>query len=573
MSIRYPRLAVRGAVSPVRLYLALLASCSSSPTMTPFGAESAPIIDGVPTSSWPAVGALVVVEGATRYSYCTATLIGSQWLLTAAHCVDPTEAGVPQAYVAHFFVGGDVALSGSTYVVDAITVHPDYDKTYVENDIAVVHIASPATGTTPIAYNTANITSGSAITWVGYGVNANAHVNPDGTGDGDGGGTKRYAYGAIASVGPTAYSYNRNASYQLTCFGDSGGPDLVGSTGNEKVIGVHSTVRSSSDQSACDIDGQSTRVDAYSSWIANVMAGGGPITCNIAGGSCGSQACAIVDVGVYRCLPSDHKAIGAACNADSRTWVNLPCVDGAICLDYVDGARCYEYCQTTADCSSGKTCGFVFQDLADVGLCLASACNIAGGDCGTGACFQLQGGVTQCFSSAGGAVGAGCDPTTPESSPLPCGDGLICLQTGTAATAGTCSQRCGVPTDCPAGSTCQSQTVQGIANVGVCVASSSCACNTGAGCQTACSCDPDCCDCDTDFYCDTDCACDVECPCSCDTTYACDSADSGDCACDIDCKDKGCGRCDQGAAELFVAPMILFLLFVSRRRRAVRTER
>lgn len=190
------------------------------------------IVNGVFTSQQPTVAAVLkgtTAETATQF--CTATLIGCQTILTAAHCVCDTDGVGCQPG------GGHEPLPGRYFVflqhaglfnVDRVAVSPDYKGDV--GDIAVLHLSTPVTGIAPTPINrTGTPPHGMAGTLVGFGRQGGSVSDY---------GLKRagaITVGAcpatVSNATSVCWDFNAPAgepgTNSNTCHGDSGGPMFV----------------------------------------------------------------------------------------------------------------------------------------------------------------------------------------------------------------------------------------------------------------------------------------------------------------------------------------------------------
>ena len=176
----------------------------------------------------PNVGGLV---SATQYSdgtwiYCSGTLISATVFLTAAHCAEGDRVRVtfdPD------YVAGDPVYSGTFH---ADPLYPG--STSDAHDIAVVVLDKAVKGITPARLPAADSLSGLSstqqFTSVGYGAfevtnepGGHAYLYDD---------VRMVATGTLNAVNKTwlRISMNPSTGNGGTCYGDSGGPNFLGTT-------------------------------------------------------------------------------------------------------------------------------------------------------------------------------------------------------------------------------------------------------------------------------------------------------------------------------------------------------
>ena len=201
-------------------------------------APAAAITNGTPDAgAHPNVGGLV---SPTQYDdgtwlYCSGTLIAPTVFLTAAHCADDGERVRVTFDTA--YEDGDKTYTG-TFEAD-----PAYNQSQSDpHDIAVVVLDKPVRGIEPAqlpeAGSLSDLPSTQQFTSVGYGAYAVAR--------GPGGHQFLYddvrmvATGTLNSITPTwlRISMNPATGDGGTCYGDSGGPNFLGTTDTVAAITI-----------------------------------------------------------------------------------------------------------------------------------------------------------------------------------------------------------------------------------------------------------------------------------------------------------------------------------------------
>jgi V8-like Glu-specific endopeptidase len=221
----------------------VVAAATAAVFLLAFTAGANAITNGAPDGSLhPEVGALLAQHAFSdgTWEECTGTLIAPRVFLTAAHC----DEGVSR--VAVTFDSSYVYPTGTTYW-GTWHADPGYNKSQSNpQDLAVVVLDNAVIGVTPARLPAAGSLNGvdgrTTFTSVGYG--AQSVTN------GPGGKTFHYAdvryvaVGTLNSLTPSWLRISQNASTGNggTCYGDSGGPNFLGSRASETNVVAATTI-------------------------------------------------------------------------------------------------------------------------------------------------------------------------------------------------------------------------------------------------------------------------------------------------------------------------------------------
>ena len=217
---------------------------------------------------------------------CGASLIGSQWVLTAAHCVTDEDTGAVLSASNYSVVVNEHDINnrrdGESRTVSEVYVADGYDTNTLDNDIAILKLSSTVTST-PLSLMSASdftaLADNTALKVMGWGnVSINQDIYPSILREVD----VNYAnfttcqeqYGAIgASVTTNMFCAGGDGATD-SCQGDSGGPIMQLVNGEYQQVGIVSSGGTQEQSCAVkDYPGIYTRLSNYHSWISSVMAG------------------------------------------------------------------------------------------------------------------------------------------------------------------------------------------------------------------------------------------------------------------------------------------------------------
>jgi secreted trypsin-like serine protease len=217
------------------------------------------IVGGVPIQAFPDC----VAVGSRTAWCCSGTLVASDVVVTAAHCMSP---GCRE----RVFVGTDVDRpdEGRVIRVRDQAVHPTYrPPRKKQGDLAVLLLAEPVDDVTPRRLaRQAAVGKSRSVRVVGYG-----HTDAFGS---TGYGLRRMVDVPLATNDPrfggdpeTEFVAGAPFLDRDSCSGDSGGPAYVASRGRWLLAGATSRATESSIR-ACGDGGIYTLVPAYRDWLA-----------------------------------------------------------------------------------------------------------------------------------------------------------------------------------------------------------------------------------------------------------------------------------------------------------------
>lgn len=288
-------------INPTRILVSVLAAnvlvgCGAFQPVEQVAAQQSAIVNGSLHHGHPAVGMML-----TGTSLCTVTLVGCKTVLSAAHCLYPSDAS-----------GNEISCSSSNKPADTscdsrlgvlrydkvqvvfgcsnlnncsadkyfdstvVYVHGDYSGGYpYANDLSLIKLdRAPPFRPLPIA--SIDPSKGMSITMVGYGITD--YENSDS-------GIKRAGTSSLDGVSDSHFSHETAAGNNAAiCSGDSGGPAFTTIGGKEMVLGVASYGYNDDDANGVTHCGAGYHARLNVAWLKSMA--GGDLMVDNSDGSC-----------------------------------------------------------------------------------------------------------------------------------------------------------------------------------------------------------------------------------------------------------------------------------------------
>lgn len=204
-------------------------------------------------------------------AFCGGTFVSDEWLVTAAHCVEYATPDYVGSYMKTAFPTQEPGKHpcATWHEVERVVLHPDYDSTSVQNDIALLKIKNRIqceSFQAPRLESDDFVSSAVALGWGKLSEN---------------GFMASYLQGVTLPVVSDdvcenlwGSTFDRDTmmcagdSNRDTCHGDSGGPLFSVQYGIPTLIGITSFGYTCAHKT---LPGVYTRVQAYSKWITNYI--------------------------------------------------------------------------------------------------------------------------------------------------------------------------------------------------------------------------------------------------------------------------------------------------------------
>ncbi|MFM1964712.1 MAG: hypothetical protein RL134_437 [Actinomycetota bacterium] len=329
---------IAAALLPAALLLAPAASAAEMSPRVVNGRE--PLPDEVPGLVYVRAGGAI----------CSGTLVDATHVITAGHCA-ASGAGTTKS-PSSFTVGWTPTgtLPAPVWAgVSKVALHPDYDGQTFVNDIAVLTLATPLLGATPMALATTDVArtslgAGATVQAAGFGYTSSRGplsnralvgdltVVPNRVCRDD---ALTYTIGGISFIGldiatstaVCAIGVQPESSLIIdTCQGDSGGPLYAGTAAGPRLLGLVSVgvgcagFDDRGDELTDKTPGVYTRITPYLNWLTQVGVRQAPSAPRITAVSTGADGIAVTfipgDANVvesYRAVASGPSGTTAEC--------------------------------------------------------------------------------------------------------------------------------------------------------------------------------------------------------------------------------------------------------------------
>jgi secreted trypsin-like serine protease len=240
---------VRTAIRPLGASLLIsFAAC-----MAGDGRTTAELSSDITSGTVDEGDSAVVALLSSGQAYCTGTVVGDRWVLTAAHCLQlmtPSQV----------YLGTRPAADGQRLQVARTVIHPRFSFIGLQDDIGLVELVERApVEPLPLMEQPLDpAIAGSTVRLVGFGTISSTDTGPP---------LKRTGTARISAL--DAQKLTLQGAPSQTCLTDSGAPVLYRLDGREYVAGV-----ASSGDAQCQQYARAVRVDASSQdFILPEMAG------------------------------------------------------------------------------------------------------------------------------------------------------------------------------------------------------------------------------------------------------------------------------------------------------------